>query len=87
VDGRWATVGSSNLDPLSMLLAREANVVLEDAEFAAGLRARLVQAIQEGGQLMDAGQYENRPLRERFKERIALVLMRLALMLHGKEYL
>ena len=26
IDGRWATVGSSNLDPLSLLLAREANV-------------------------------------------------------------
>ena len=87
VDGRWATVGSSNLDPLSMLLAREANVVLEDTEFAAGLRGRLMEAIREGGQRMDAAHFENRPVSERFKERIALVLMRLALMLHGKEYL
>jgi cardiolipin synthase len=70
-----------------MLLAREANVMLEDAVFAADLRARLVKAILEGGQQMEAAHYENRPLRERFKERIALVLMRLALMLHGKEYL
>ncbi|MFX5839798.1 phospholipase D-like domain-containing protein, partial [Acinetobacter baumannii] len=29
-DRPWATVGSSNLDPLSLLLAREANVVVED---------------------------------------------------------
>ena len=87
VDGRWATVGSSNLDPLSMLLAREANVVLEDADFAGQLRERLMLAIREGGQQMDAAQFENRPLHERIKERIALVLMRLALMLHGKEYL
>ena len=35
IDGRWATVGSSNLDPFSLLLAREANVVIEDAGFAA----------------------------------------------------
>jgi cardiolipin synthase A/B len=87
VDGRWATVGSSNLDPLSMLLAREANVVLEDYDFADQLRGRLTQAIREGGQRMDAAHFENRPLHERIKERIALVLMRLALMLHGKEYL
>jgi phosphatidylserine/phosphatidylglycerophosphate/cardiolipin synthase-like enzyme len=33
-DKPWATVGSSNLDPLSLLLAREANVVVEDAGFA-----------------------------------------------------
>jgi cardiolipin synthase len=29
-DRPWATVGSSNLDPLSLLLAREANVVVAD---------------------------------------------------------
>ncbi|HSV54438.1 MAG TPA: cardiolipin synthase ClsB [Burkholderiaceae bacterium] len=87
VDGRWATVGSSNLDPLSMLLAREANVMVEDAAFAADLRERLMRAIHEGGQQMDAAQFENRSLGERFKERVALILMRLALMLHGKEYL
>ena len=38
VDGRWATVGSSNLDPLSLLLAREANVVVEDEAFAQARR-------------------------------------------------
>ena len=31
----YATVGSSNLDPFSLLLAREANVVVDDAGFAA----------------------------------------------------
>jgi cardiolipin synthase A/B len=87
VDGRWATVGSSNLDPLSMLLAREANVVLEDAHFAGQLRERLMHAIREGGQQMEVAHFENRPMHERIKERIALVLMRVALMLHGKEYL
>ena len=35
VDGHWATVGSSNIDPFSLLLAREANVVTEDRRFAA----------------------------------------------------
>ena len=47
VDMRWATVGSSNLDPLSLLLAREANVVVEDPEFASQLRHRLLQAIAQ----------------------------------------
>ena len=34
VDGHWATVGSSNIDPFSLLLAREANIVVNDAAFA-----------------------------------------------------
>ncbi|HEX4986268.1 MAG TPA: cardiolipin synthase ClsB [Burkholderiales bacterium] len=45
VDGWWATVGSSNIDPLSLLLAREANVVVEDEAFAGELRESLRQAI------------------------------------------
>ena len=47
-DGRYASVGSSNIDPLSLLLAREANVFVDDAEFAAELRASLHEAIENG---------------------------------------
>ncbi len=45
IDDDWATVGSSNLDPYSLLLAREANVLVRDARFAAELRSRLEHAI------------------------------------------
>ncbi len=41
VDGEWATVGSSNLDPLSLSLNLEANVIIRDAAFNAGLHQRL----------------------------------------------
>ncbi len=37
VDEAWATVGSSNIDPLSLLVNREANVVVRDARFAQAL--------------------------------------------------
>ena len=50
VDGFWATVGSSNIDPISFLLAREANIMIEDHEFAAQLRASLEDALQTGAQ-------------------------------------
>jgi len=46
VDGQWATVGSSNIDPFSLLLAREANLAIRDAGFAGELRASLLVAIQ-----------------------------------------
>ncbi len=45
VDDRWATVGSSNIDPLSLLLNLEANVVVRDAAFARGLRERIDLAV------------------------------------------
>ena len=47
IDNHWATVGSSNIDPFSLLLAREANVVINDESFANELRSSLKQAIVE----------------------------------------
>ena len=41
VDQAWATVGSSNIDPLSLLVNLEANVVVEDRDFAASLAHEL----------------------------------------------
>jgi cardiolipin synthase A/B len=41
IDGMWCTVGSSNLDPLSLALNLEANVIVRDRAFSAVLRERL----------------------------------------------
>ena len=46
IDHDWATVGSSNLDPLSLSLNLEANVVVRDARFTTQLRDRLLALIQ-----------------------------------------
>jgi cardiolipin synthase len=45
VDGRWATVGSSNIDPYSLMLALEANLAVRDRGFAAELRDSLLSEI------------------------------------------
>ena len=85
-DRPWATVGSSNLDPLSLLLAREANVVVADGPFAIGLRERLVHAIRHGSRRVNPDQYASRPLRQRLLDRMAFGLMRLALFVTGNRY-
>lgn len=41
VDGRWATIGSSNIDPVSLLVNLEANVVVRDTGFVERLAAEL----------------------------------------------
>ena len=87
VDGRWATVGSSNLDPLSLLLAREANLAIDDPVFAGALRERLLQVIRLEGEVTDPVAYALRPWRQRVLERIALVVMRVGLLVQGKRYL
>ena len=86
IDSRWATVGSSNLDPLSLLLAREANVVVEDPTFARELRTQLEQAIELGGVRVDPKTYADRSWRLRLLDRVAFGLMRLALFLTGNRY-
>ena len=47
VDDEWATVGSSNLDPLSLSLNLESNVITRDRAFVAELRANLRQLVAE----------------------------------------
>lgn len=86
VDGHWATVGSSNLDPLSLLLAREANVVVEDAAFARDLRTSLLHAMQTQGVELQPQAYAQRPWHQRLLERLAFGAMRLALFLTGRRY-
>ncbi|MCA1978059.1 MAG: phospholipase D-like domain-containing protein, partial [Thiobacillus sp.] len=60
VDGRWATVGSSNIDPFSLLMAREANVVADDPAFARTLRQRLQTAF-DAAPALDAAHWQRRP--------------------------
>jgi cardiolipin synthase len=48
IDSKWATVGSSNIDPFSLWLAREANLVVQNGAFAVALRASLMHEIQHG---------------------------------------
>jgi cardiolipin synthase len=63
VDGAWATVGSSNLDPLSLALNLEANVMIRDAGFAANLKERLDWLIHEHCRTPEAAPPGSRKLR------------------------
>jgi cardiolipin synthase len=56
VDGHWATVGSSNIDPLSLLLNLEANVVVRDEGFAQALSARFEDAFAQSREVAGPAQ-------------------------------
>jgi cardiolipin synthase len=82
----WATVGSSNLDPLSLLLAREANVVVADAHFATSLHDTLAHAMQfESSQILQQN-LKGRSQMLKALDWIAFGLMRFAIWLTGKRY-
>ena len=86
IDGHWATVGSSNLDPLSLLLAREANVVIEGAAFANELRGCLLNAVALQSGRIDQMAHFHRPVFNRLLDWFAYGVMRALLWLTGKRY-
>ncbi len=58
VDDEWATVGSSNLDPLSLALNLEANLIIRDREFNRELGERLQHLMDEECHLISVDQLE-----------------------------
>ena len=79
-------MGSSNMDPLSLLLAREANLVIEAAPFAQDLRQELEQAMACHARPLDRCQHAGRAWWEKLLDHTALLLMRLLLFVNGKRY-
>jgi cardiolipin synthase len=79
-----STVGSSNLDPFSLLLAREANVVVDDAAFTHALRESLEAAIVHGSKVIEHTLYARRPVLTRLTDGLAYLLLRVGVALTGK---
>jgi cardiolipin synthase len=86
IDAQWVTVGSSNLDPLSLLLAREANVVAREPELARVLKLRLAQALHEGAHQIQPDEHAHRGWVARALDAISAGLLRLAIFISGKRY-
>ena len=76
VDSQWATVGSSNIDPFSLLLAKEANIVVRDTGFAAELRSSVLAAIAGGAREMSAEAFTRQPLHSRLLRWLSYGLVR-----------
>ena len=51
VDDEWATIGSSNLDPLSLVLNLEANLVVRDRGFVRTLSAALLRDFEQSAEI------------------------------------
>ncbi len=83
VDGLWATVGSSNIDPFSLLLAREANLTVQDAGFAGELRASLLAAIASDAVRVDNRYGLPRRLTDRLVASVSYGIVRLLIGLLG----
>jgi cardiolipin synthase A/B len=76
IDNEWATVGSSNIDPFSLLLAREANIIVKDKHFAMELRTDIMHSIQGGAYHVLAEEWSNRHIVKRLLSWLAYGLVR-----------
>jgi cardiolipin synthase len=83
IDDRWATVGSSNIDPYSLLMAREANVFVRDAGFAGELRTELRQMIATGTRYVEPERWAERSALTKAVTWIAYGVVRLGMGLLG----
>ena len=84
-DERYASVGSSNIDPLSLLFAREANVFVDDAAFAQQLCRSLEEAMRTGGARLAPRRWREQPLFARLRMWLGYALARLAISVVGLE--
>jgi cardiolipin synthase len=76
VDGYWATVGSSNIDPFSLWLAREANLVVCDTGFAESLRADLLHEIAHSARLISHSVWRKHGIWMHLMTRISYAMVR-----------
>jgi len=79
VDSQWATVGSSNIDPYSFLMSREANVFVRDARFASELQVELAAMMDSGSRPVPPEDWAHRSRFARAVSWIAYGIVRVAM--------
>ena len=76
IDEQWSTVGSSNLDPFSLLLSLEANVVVDDKNFAGTLKRSISKSIAAGAHQIRPNSWKAQPIRLRIMSWLCYGLLR-----------
>lgn len=83
IDRSWATVGSSNIDPFSLLLAREANIVVSDRAFAIALATGIESAVRDGARELLPEEWKRQSALRRLTSWLAYGVVRLLIGIAG----
>jgi cardiolipin synthase len=75
IDGVWSTVGSTNLDSLSLLSDDEVNAVVLSREFAVEMERMFAEDIAQSDQI-ELDKWKQRPLSQKIKEAFAHLFSR-----------
>lgn len=87
IDSEWSTVGSSNIDPFSLWLAREANLVVQDKLFANNLRDQLFSEIKLSTKLLESSIWHKLNIFNWLIINVSYIVARLitSMLVHNKE--
>ena len=83
IDRAWSTLGSANLDPFSLLVAREANIMIRDTVFAQTLLAQFHQATRLHSEEITTTTWARQPAHHRLLRNVCAQLLYRALRLTG----
>lgn len=86
IDGHWLTVGSSNIDPLSLTLAREANVFIRDEKLADHLRSDILNCIEKDAIRISLDDWQKAPILKRLMSWCIYSAIRLLMGLLGMRF-
>lgn len=76
-------MGSSNLDPFSLLLSLEANVVVDDEDFAKEVRFSLDQAMAAGAQRIRQNNWRTQSIGQRLASWLSYGMVRFMIGIAG----
>lgn len=85
IDGHWMTVGSSNIDPFSLLLSREANIVIEDKAFSEAFAEKLKETIEMDSRQVVAESWRKQPIGMKIMGWICYGSLRFMMLISGYE--
>ncbi|MFZ9140248.1 MAG: phospholipase D-like domain-containing protein, partial [Burkholderiaceae bacterium] len=76
----WVTIGSSNIDPFSLMLSLEANLVIEQPQFAVQVRSALEVAIAQGAERLHSPRLRYRGARGSVQRALHQMVMAMSLL-------
>jgi cardiolipin synthase A/B len=86
IDKQWSMVGSSNIDPFSLLMSLEANVWVDHSAFAQQLQQSIENSIQLGASKVDNNHWSQRHYHQRILSWLVYGFVRVLISLAGYGY-
>jgi cardiolipin synthase A/B len=83
IDQQWSMVGSSNIDPFSLLMSQEANILVKDVPFSTELKQSIEASIEQGAKRVDIEEWTKRPYIKRFLSWAVYGMVRVLISLAG----